>query len=73
MKKLLVTAEDAMNIIGVGRTMLYALLAEGKIESVTIGRRRLFKYASLEKLTEGNTEINTQDAYARLKEAKATK
>ena len=34
------TVEEAARRLGVGRTMMYALLASGEIPSVTIGRLR---------------------------------
>lgn len=40
MSRLLLTPEDAAEIIGVGRTKLYELLRSGAIESVRIGRAR---------------------------------
>jgi excisionase family DNA binding protein len=38
--RLLLTPEDAAEVIGVGRTKLYELLRVGAIESVRIGRAR---------------------------------
>ena len=40
MDRLLLTPEDAADVIGVGRTKLYELLRVGAIESVRIGRAR---------------------------------
>jgi excisionase family DNA binding protein len=39
--------EDAAPIIGVGRTTLFALMRDGEIESVKVGRRRLIPAESL--------------------------
>jgi excisionase family DNA binding protein len=39
--------EDAAPIIGVGRTTLFALMRDGEIESVKVGRRRLIPADSL--------------------------
>lgn len=38
--RLLLRPEEAARLLGVGRTQLYALLREGRLESVTIGRLR---------------------------------
>jgi excisionase family DNA binding protein len=43
----LVSIEDAMQILSIGRTTLYALINEGKIYSRRIGRRRLVLAESL--------------------------
>jgi excisionase family DNA binding protein len=50
-KPLTVTVAVALQITGLGRTKFYQLLADGTIESVNIGRRRLINFASLERLT----------------------
>ncbi len=49
-KPLAVPVETALEISGLGRTKLYELIKEGKLKTVTIGRRRLINYASLEAL-----------------------
>lgn len=43
---------DAARTLGVGRTHLYRLISEGRIDTVQLGRRRLVKAASLRKLIE---------------------
>jgi excisionase family DNA binding protein len=45
--------EDTCRALGIGRTMLYALVAAGKIRSITIGKRRLFRKADLEAFLAG--------------------
>jgi excisionase family DNA binding protein len=42
-----VTVPDAMKYSGLGRTKLYELIAQQKINSTTVGKRRLIEYASL--------------------------
>lgn len=39
---------EAAQIIGIGRTTLYGEIAAGRLETVTIGRRRLITRAALE-------------------------
>ncbi|WP_209515776.1 helix-turn-helix domain-containing protein [Sphingomonas sp. BE137] len=41
---------DAARALGVGRTHLYSLIADGKIDTILLGRRRLVKVESLRKL-----------------------
>lgn len=48
MTAMLVSVNEATKMIGVGRTTLYALIAEGKIGTKTVGKRRLIKVASLQ-------------------------
>ncbi len=40
MDKLLITAGEAADLLGLGRTKVYELMAAGRIESVKIGRSR---------------------------------
>lgn len=49
-----VRIDDAIRITGIGRTKLFALIADGTLETTTIGRRRLILYRSLQQLIEGN-------------------
>jgi len=53
LKPLTVTIPVALNITGLGRTKFYQLLDDGTIESITIGRRRLVNYESLQALASG--------------------
>jgi excisionase family DNA binding protein len=38
---LLISVEDAASILGIGRTLTFELIMQGKVSSVKIGRRRL--------------------------------
>ena len=49
-KPLAMTIDDASRITGLGKTMLYLLISQGKLRTVAIGRRRLVLYASIEEL-----------------------
>jgi excisionase family DNA binding protein len=51
LKPLAVTVPVALQITGIGRTTLYGLIEDGTLESVTVRRRRLINFASLERLT----------------------
>jgi excisionase family DNA binding protein len=44
---LTVTVDDAVKMIGLGKTTLYKLVGEGRVTSVTVGRRRLVHVSSL--------------------------
>ncbi|MBV1851906.1 helix-turn-helix domain-containing protein [Catellatospora tritici] len=45
--KLLLTADEAAAVLGIGRTLLYDLVRTGKVRSVQIGRLRRFRPADL--------------------------
>ncbi len=51
-----ITVPDALRLSGIGRTKLYELIAEGRLKSTLIGKRRLVVYSSLERLFAGNKE-----------------
>jgi len=50
MKPILVSINEAAKLLGLGRTSIYALINEGKLETSQIGRRNLVKVASIEEL-----------------------
>jgi excisionase family DNA binding protein len=50
MKKLSVTMKGASDATGLSVRKLYELIAEGKLKSKTVGRRRLILWESLEQL-----------------------
>lgn len=45
---------DACRVTSIGRTRLYELIAQGKLETRKIGKRTLIPAASLRALVEGN-------------------
>ncbi len=47
MNKLLLTTDEAADLLGVGRTTVYELLNAGLVESVRIGRARRIPRAAL--------------------------
>lgn len=55
MEPMLVTIADAAKVLGLGRSKLYALLASKDLESVSIGRRRLVKMASIKALAQAES------------------
>lgn len=50
LEPLLITIQDARRLLGIGTTKLYALIGEGHLEVVKIGRRTLVRYESLKRL-----------------------
>ncbi|WP_226352837.1 excisionase family DNA-binding protein [Pseudonocardia sp. ICBG601] len=38
--RIVLTVEEAAELLGIGRTLMYALVAAGEVESVRIGRLR---------------------------------
>ena len=52
LEQLTYTVEQACAVSNLGRTRIYELLSEQKLESITIGRRRLIKAQSLKRLLE---------------------
>jgi len=51
-EKLLLTAEEAGELLSIGRTKVYELMADGLIESVAIGRCRRIPVRALEPFVE---------------------
>ncbi|OYZ08255.1 MAG: excisionase [Novosphingobium sp. 28-62-57] len=45
---------DAVRVSSIGRTRLYALINEGRLEARKIGKRTLIPAASLRRLIEGD-------------------
>ena len=52
MEKLLLTAEEAGELLSIGRTKVYELMAQGLLESVAIGRCRRVPALALEPFVE---------------------
>jgi excisionase family DNA binding protein len=52
--KITATVREACQMTGLGKTKLYELIANGKIETTTVGRRRLINVESLRRLVEAH-------------------
>ncbi|MEX2556343.1 MAG: helix-turn-helix domain-containing protein [Actinomycetota bacterium] len=52
MEQQLLSVPDAAAALGVGRTTVFAMIAAGKIPSVTLGRRRLVPATAIRELAE---------------------
>jgi excisionase family DNA binding protein len=49
-KPLAVSVKTACKLVGVGNTSMWGLIKAGRVKTVSIGRRRLVIYSSLESL-----------------------
>ncbi len=52
MDKLLLSPEEAAALLGLKRTFLYALIADARLESLKIGKRRLIPRDALDAFVE---------------------
>ena len=50
MRPLAVPVKIACKLVGIGNTTMWALIKAGRVKTVSIGRRRLVIYSSLESL-----------------------
>jgi excisionase family DNA binding protein len=50
MEALAVSINYAAKALGLGRTSIYAMIADGRLEAFKLGRRRLVTVASIRKL-----------------------
>lgn len=53
--QVLVSIPEAGKALGLGRSKIYDLIAEGRLETVTIGRRRLVRVESVKALGDVRT------------------
>jgi len=51
--RLLLPIGEAARLLGIGRTKIYALIADGSIPTVRVGRRRLVRRADLDVFVAG--------------------
>jgi excisionase family DNA binding protein len=58
-KPLAVTVKRACKLLGVGNTTMWALIKTGRVKTVSIGRRRLVIYSSLESLLTPEAEMKS--------------
>jgi excisionase family DNA binding protein len=50
MEALAVSINDAAKALGLGRTSIYAMIGDGRLEAFKLGRRTLVKAASIRRL-----------------------
>lgn len=52
MEPLAVSVNDAARALGLGRTSIYAMIGDGRLEIFKLGRRTLIKTASIRRLVD---------------------
>lgn len=57
--KLAFTIPEAVNTSGIGRTMLYAMIKQGRLEARKLGNRTLIPASSLQALVDGLPKLTT--------------
>ncbi|AXK41045.1 helix-turn-helix domain-containing protein [Erythrobacter aureus] len=55
---MLTSVESAREALGLGRTTLYSLINEGRLETVKLGRRTLVKVSSMKDLIEETEAVS---------------
>lgn len=50
MEPIAVSINDTAKALGLGRTSIYAMIADGRLEAFKLGRRRLVKAESIRRL-----------------------
>ena len=50
MEALAISINDAARVLGLGRTSIYAMIADGRLEAFKLGRRTLVKANSIRRL-----------------------
>jgi excisionase family DNA binding protein len=53
MDKLAYSINETARALGLGRTSIYAMIADGRLEAFKLGRRTLVKAESIRRLVEG--------------------
>lgn len=53
MEPVTISISGAAKALGLGRTTIYSLIAEGRLETVKLGKRHLVKTASIRRLIDG--------------------
>lgn len=53
MEPLALSINDTAKSLGLGRTSIYAMIADGRLEAFKLGRRRLVKADSVRRLING--------------------
>jgi len=56
MEPVTLTIADACKAIGCGRTLIYEMIADKRLDSITLGRRRLVTTASIRRLVANAAE-----------------
>ena len=62
MNRMLYPINDAVEVLGIGRSTLYELIATGEIQTVKIGRRTLIAHDELERYVTRLIERDVADS-----------
>lgn len=62
METLAISINDAARTLSLGRTSIYAMIADGRLEAFKLGRRTLIKAESVRKLVAGPSNSLKADA-----------
>jgi excisionase family DNA binding protein len=62
MEPVTVTITDACKALGCGRTLIYEMIADRRLESITLGRRRLVTTESIRRLVADATQAEREHA-----------
>ena len=54
MDKLFLSVAQTAHVLGLGRTKIYELIRDGRLQAVKVGRRRLVKVDSLHEIGDDN-------------------
>lgn len=52
MEPLVISINETAKVLGLGRTSIYAMIGDGRLETFKLGRRTLVKTASIRRLFE---------------------
>jgi excisionase family DNA binding protein len=58
-RPLAVSVKTACKLVGVGNTTMWALIKAGRVQTVSIGRRRLIIFSSLESLLTSDVAVSS--------------
>ena len=64
MEPLAVSINDTVRMLGVGRTSIYEMIKDGRLEALKLGRRTLIKTDSIRRLVDGPVEAIRVDVRA---------
>lgn len=54
METLATSINEAAKVLGIGRTSVYRLIGEGRLETIKLGRRTLIKAESIRRIVDPN-------------------
>ncbi|WP_323157650.1 helix-turn-helix domain-containing protein [Pseudomonas fulva] len=60
LKPISVGVDEAARLIGVARSMLYAMIARGELETFKLGKRRLIRVKTLEAFVKRQAQENNR-------------